>query len=580
MGIYKIAENGESPYYIVAHQYADETIRYAASELQKYILKSTHTVVPYFSDRCPSVGAEIRIGDRVRGDEWKSPALSTLSEEAFSISGRGENIYITGNSSRGCLYGVYYFLEKFCGFTCFTKDVEKIDKLSKLEIDLDEITKEPAFEFRDAYFRFAFDGDFCAKNRLNSNLGNMSVAQGGRMKWFNFHHSFNDLVPDTVYFEEHPEYFSEIDGMRVKNSQLCLTNPEVARIAEETLRRWIRENPECRVFSVAQNDNGKRCTCARCRALEEKEESPVGPIIHFVNRLADAIKKDHPNILLHTFAYQYSLPAPKYVIARENVIVRICSISCRFDRPVKDLALEGGIQESEFVKALYDWKEHAARLYVWDYAVNFRNYLQPFIHLHTLKENIKFFKELGIKGVLEQGNFAYGGGAAGDDLKSYVIARLLWDPETDVDKEISCFCRAVYGEEASAKMKEYFELMMKACEGAPLSIKQSPDAAYITDELISKSEKLFEQALLAAENETYKKRIEREFMSVRFLRLSRLPLNTPHRKEEIENFFEDLKSFGITEIRERRSLSSTRSDMLESQYVTSRSGCLLYYIMK
>jgi hypothetical protein len=354
----------------------------------------------------------------------------------------------------------------------------------------------------------------------------------------------------------------------------------VARIAEETLRRWIRENPECRVFSVAQNDNRNRCTCARCRALEEKEESPAGPIIHFVNRLADAIKKDHPNILLHTFAYQYSLPAPKCVIAGENVIVRICSISCRFDRPVKDLALEGAIQESEFVKALYDWKEHAARLYVWDYAVNFRNYLQPFIHLHTLKENIKFFKELGIKGVLEEGNFAYGGGAACDDLKSYVIARLLWDPETDVDKEISCFCRAVYGEEASAKMKEYFALMMKACEGAPLSIYQNSDAAYITDELISKSEELFDQALLAAENETYKKRIEREFMSVRFLRLSRLPLNTPHRKEEIENFFEDLKNFGITEIRERRSLSSTKSDMLESQYVTSQSGCTLYYIMK
>ena len=71
MSNYKIAENGESAYYIVAHQYADETIRYAASELQKYLLQSTNAAIPYFSDRCPSVGAEIRIGDLVRGDTMK-----------------------------------------------------------------------------------------------------------------------------------------------------------------------------------------------------------------------------------------------------------------------------------------------------------------------------------------------------------------------------------------------------------------------------------------------------------------------------------------------------------------------------
>ena len=299
MSLYTIAENSESDFHIVAHRYGDETIRYAASELQKYLLRSTGAALPYFSDRCPKRGPEICIGDSVRGDEKKSPALASLSEEAFSIAGRGEDIFITGNSSRGVLYGVYYFLELFCGFACFTKDVETIDRLSVLRIDLEEIVREPAFEFRDTYFRFAFDGDFCAKNRSNTSLGDVSVAKGGRMKWFNFHHSFRDLVPPEEYFESHPEYFSESQGARIPDGQLCLTNPEVARVAEATLRRWIRENPECRVFSVAQNDNRKRCTCKNCLALEEKEGSPSGPIIHFVNRLADAIREDHPRILLH-----------------------------------------------------------------------------------------------------------------------------------------------------------------------------------------------------------------------------------------------------------------------------------------
>lgn len=580
MSLYRIAANEESNFHIVAHQYSDETIRYAASELQKYLLRSTNAAVPYFSDRCPQRGPEICIGNLVRGDEWRSPALASLSEEAFSIAGRDENIYITGNSSRGVLYGVYYFLETFCGFACFTKDVETIDRHPTLEIELDEIVKEPAFEFRDTYFRFAFDGDFCAKNRSNTSLGDVSLAKGGRMKWFNFHHSFRDLVPAEKYFETHPEYFSEVNGERINNGQLCLTNPEVAKVAEGTLRRWIRENPECRVFSVAQNDNRKRCTCKNCLALEEKEESPAGPIIHFVNTIADAIKDEYPHILLHTFAYQYSVPAPKYVVARDNVIVRLCSIGCRCDRTLEELALEGSEKEKEFMDALHDWRDHASRLYVWDYAVNFRNYLQPYIHLRVLQKNVQMFRDNGIKGVLEQGNFAYGGGAACDELKSYISARLLWDPDIDVNAAIHRFCRTVYGEKAGAKFEAYVRLMMAACESAPLLLNQYPDAEYITDELVDKSEKLFKEAIALAENETYRWRVEREYLSVRFLRLARMPLETEGRRELIDAFFSDIKRFGITEIRERRTLRDAKSVMLNSQYASEKCGHQLYYIMQ
>ena len=577
MNLYRIACNGESDFHIVTSQYADETVRYAASELQKYLLQSTGAVVPYFSDRCPMRGAEIRIGPNVRGT---SNAPTIPDEEGFCIYGCGQHIYIVGGSSRGVLYGVYDFLERFCGFACFTQKIETIDSHPFLEIELDSISNGPAFEFRDTYFRFAFDGDFCAKNRSNTSLGDLSIAKGGRVKWYNFHHSFCDLVSEELYFEKHPEYFSEIDGVRTKNSQLCLTNPEVAAIAEKTLRRWIRENPECRVFSVAQNDNQRRCTCRSCRTLEEKEGSPAGPILHFVNRLADAVREDHPSVLLHTFAYQYSLPAPKEVVARDNVIVRLCSISCRFDRPFQELAREGSAAEAEFVKALYDWQHHATRLYVWDYAVNFRNYLQPFLHLHVLQKNIQFFKSLGIKGVLEQGNFAYGGGAACDELKSYIISRLLWDPNINVDDEIHRFCQTVYGCNAGDKMEQYVKIMIAACESAPLTIYQNLNASYITDALVEQSEKLFAEALALAESETIKQRILREYLSIRFLRLGRTPLDAQGRKEQIDNFFADVKSFGITEIRERRSLAVSKQIMLDSPYLEKHEGYKLYYIMQ
>ena len=56
---YRIAENGKSKFFICAHRYEDETVRFAASELQKYLLQATGAVVPYFSDRCKEVGVAL-----------------------------------------------------------------------------------------------------------------------------------------------------------------------------------------------------------------------------------------------------------------------------------------------------------------------------------------------------------------------------------------------------------------------------------------------------------------------------------------------------------------------------------------
>ena len=579
--VYEIAKNGKSEFFICTHRYADETVRYAASELQKYLLRATGAVLPYFSDRCPRAPHEIRLGEHVRSD---TAALTDLSEEEFLITAEGENISIRGGSSRGVLYGVYYFLRRFCGFRCYTKDVEVIDRTDRLTVELDALRGGPAFEYREAYYRFAFDGDFCAKNFLNANLGDISVARGGRMKWYNFHHSFRDLVPEEVYFDSHPEYFSEIEGERRRDSQLCLTNPEVAEIATRRLLTWIEENPECRIFSVAQNDNYRRCTCPRCLAVEAEEESPAGPVIRFVNTLADAIREKHPSVLLHTFAYMYSVKAPRYAVARDNVIVRLCTFGCRFDRPFTALASEAKEgYEAALLTALRDWREHTAHLHIWDYSVNFRNYAQPFFHFHTLAENIRTFRDCGVRGVLEQGNFAYGGGCAADELKSYLIACLLFDPDCDIDSEIRGFCHAVYGEAAGEIYLEYLERMERACSSAPLTIYLYPDAEHITDGLLSACEELFSRAVAVAENETYRRLLERERLAVRFLRLSRTPLGAEGRDADIEEFIRDVKAHGITELFERTSVDVGEAAMKESLYAKKRppsSEHWLYYIMQ
>ena len=269
---YTVIQNGKCYYHIVGANLSTPCDRYAASQLQHYLYESTGVFIPYFSDRCPRRTPEILIGADTRDgtDFVTQEELDALGEEGFLIRTleRGD-VLITGRTSRGTLYGVYEFLRRFVGFRAFTKDVEKVDPCDAVILPPLDICDKPDFEYRDAYFRFAFDGAFCAKNRLNTTLGDLSVEKGGSFKFFNCHHSFDDLVPPKKYMAEHPEYFALWEGERTP-LQLCLSNPDVLRIATAQVREWIALHPECRVFSVAQNDKIVWCQCPDCRRIDEE----------------------------------------------------------------------------------------------------------------------------------------------------------------------------------------------------------------------------------------------------------------------------------------------------------------------
>ncbi len=577
---YAIIEDKKCNYHIVGANFSSSCDRYAASQLQKYIYESTSVFIPYFSDRCPKRGPEIIIGaDTRNGHELICDnELEGLGEEGCIIKTVGDDIIIAGKTSRGTLYGVYEFLERFIGFKAFTKDVEIFDRLEELIIPETDITVIPDFEYRDAYFRFAFDGEFCAKNRLNTTLGDISPEKGGNLKFYNCHHAADDLVAPKLYFETHPEYFAEVNGERTTD-QLCLTNPEVIDIATETVKRWIKENPECRVFSIAQNDNQNYCHCKKCRAIDEKEGSPAATNILFANKIAEEIEKTNPDILLHTFAYQYTRIAPKTVKPRHNVIVRLCNIECEWGRSIEEIAVQKPESKTvEFLNNIREWSAICDRLYIWDYAVNFSHYLMPFPNFYSMAENIKIYKKYGVKGMLQQGNFSYGGGAALDDLKSYMIARLTLDSTLDPDKLIFDFTEAVYGK-GGKYIREYIRLVTLAIGENRLTLYDHPNASYIDDNLVILCDKLFKMAE-DAESGATRKRIEREHLSIEYLKAVRIE-DDKKRGEAVDAFAEKVRAFRLTEIMERINLDVSFDMMKQNCYASDRSaGYRLYYIVR
>lgn len=582
-----IIKNKKTNYHIVHSKDSSEAERYACKELQKYLYLSTLCPVPVFSDKCNRRGYEILIGNARDNNENK--VLVDKSDEAFLIKENNGDIIITGNSPRGILYGVYKFLEEFISYRCFAKDCEKYDNVDELSIDKNYLLiQDFSFEYREAYWECAFDSNFASKNMLNSNLADLSNKVGGKVKWFNFHHSFSDLVSPNEYFDTHPEYFSLVDGKRRKeHTELCLSNPDVFNICLNKLRSWIINNPECKIFSVAQDEwmghfIKMACECDECKKIDEENESQSGSIITFVNKLVKELKKEFPDKLIHTFAYQYSRKTPKKVIPDENVIVRLCNIECSWAKSIEEAALSNpNGRDGLFYKDLIDWSKITNRLYIWDYAVNFRNYLLPFPNLRTMEKNIALYRKTGVKGVLMQGNFSYGGGGYLDELKSYVVARLLRDDFVSLDQLIKEFCENYYGEKASQYIIEYINLWEDAVVGKELWLYDDSDHEMFTFERMRESFALLNNAYDLEEREVYKNRIEKLILGMQYLYLCTLPLEDENRNRLIDEFSDQLRKHHITEIMERTNLDLSIEIMKRSKYAKDREGWYsLYYIMR
>ncbi len=577
-----IVEGGNTQYHIVTSQFADNAELYAASQLQHYLYEALNTYIPYFSDRGKKRGKEIYIGRTAR-DVGKDMDFSNVEEEGFVIRTIGEELLIAGGSPRGTLYGVYAFLEKFLGFRQFNKDVWKIDKKDALFLEEMNWVENPAFEYRDVYSRDAWDISFAVKNRLNGSPAPIPREMGGKMKFFNCHHSFADLVPPQYYAEKHPEYYSQNAGEGT-GKQLCLSNPKVYKIALAQLKEWIRDNPECKIFSVAQNDNQGYCRCAKCQKQDSRSGAPSGSIIRFVNRLAREIKKENSDVLLHTFAYNYSRIAPKGIRVEDNVIVRLCNIECERAIPLEQQAKgseeESGVKTAkEFMQNIRDWSAICKRLYVWDYVVNYSHYLLPLLPLHVFAENIKTYRKYGIQGVLSEGNFSYGGDVNMGDLKNYLLAKLLWNPSLCVDELVEEYIFGVFGKGAP-HILAYVQKMEKAVTGTHTHLYDGSNAEYITPTLIEECDELFNLALEAEDDLQIKRRIEREKLAITYLKTVWIE-DDELRAQAADELYEKLKAHKVTEIRERTDLRDGIRWIKENRFANLTTNWhSLYYIVR
>ncbi len=555
-----LASGGKTRYKIVVARNCSLSVLHAAEELRNFLRQITNASFPIFYDDVKQDEYEIIIGKNCHSDSLNPDIdFKKLGLEGFTIKTTGNSVVIAGNEKRGCLYGVYTLLEDYIGCRFFTDDINIIPKRASLYLpDIDD-TQIPVLEYRESYFAHYNSGDLYARQKCNGNSGKLSELHGYKMEYCHFVHSFSSLIPPSEYFNEHPEYFSEVNGVRQNGyAQLCLTNPDVLEISIKKVKQWIRNNPNAAIISISQNDCFSYCTCEKCREVDEYEGSHAGTMIRFVNAIADAIADEYPDVAIDTLAYQYTRKPPLHVKPVKNVIVRLCSIECCFSHPLNEC-------DSSFLDDLVGWSKICGRLHIWDYVVNFAHTLSPFPNFNVLKPNIKFFIEHNVTGIFEEGNNSSPESGEFNALKQYIIAKLLWNPDYDVETGVNEFLYAYYGM-AAAEIKNYYNLIHRQITpDIHMRIYDSTRAAYLSQSMIDEANLIFERAERIADNDLFLQRVKKLRLSIRYLEVINLPMEDETRSSVVEEFISDVRVAGITSYREGAGLDYTEPLLREGK---------------
>jgi len=382
--------------------------------------------------------AMIYTGTAKEGDICLGAKSTACEDDELYITAADGILYVDGGK-RGIIYSVYELLEQL-GCRFFAEDCEILPKAEELLVsDTIDIHQKPIFEYRNTSWH-GVSVKNAPKMRVNAcNGGNIPESWGGGLHYQGFVHTLGDLAE-----------MEKIDG-EYTDRQPCLTDETVFQNVVKNLRAKLAKDPTAAIASVSQNDShswSRGCQCPNCKALDDAEGTPMGSLLPFVNRVAEELEAEYPNLAIDTLAYRYTRKAPATLKARHNVIVRLCSIECCFSHPIAECtASTDNVEDGSFADCVREWAKHCDRIYIWDYTTNFQSYHNCFPNFNVLRQNVRFFAENNVRGLFEQGDGQTINGEFGP-LRTYLLTKLMWDPYMDEEtyqRHINEFMEGYYG---------------------------------------------------------------------------------------------------------------------------------------
>ena len=503
--------------------------RQAASDLQTYLKKITGGEIPFVKT---GNAPRIYIGNTKTVHKLLPDVkFDKLRPDEIIIQRVGGDLILTGTRPRGSILAVYTFLEDMVGVRWWTSTDCEIPKLPDFTLKNWSRRYAPQFIIRHIRYSDIVDNPlFAVQLRLNGQYNKGPKNYGGNIRGLGGAHTFWNLMRAEKYFKSHPEYYALIKGKRrvgEKNgkkkkilTELCMTNEEMRKELVKNAAKWLRDHPDNRRISISQSDYNGYCECVSCRAFVKKHGVPSDLVIDLVNYVSDELKKEFPDVIVDTLAYEYSRPAPKTIKPRKNIIIRLSSINSNFAHPLSSPA-----NRKRFGSSMDGWSKIATQLAVWNYVANYAQPMYPLPNIRSLGKDLRYFAKNKVMWVYEEG--AYWVGKAGElvELRAWLLAHLLWNPQLNQDKLIDEFLNGFYGS-AAPYIRKYIDLLHDEMAKFPKidlnCWRRNPHEDWLSVKKILEARDFMLKAQGAvASNPKLLKRVKRASLAINFLLLAR-----------------------------------------------------------
>ena len=428
----RLVTDGQTEAVIAVSADADELVAAFAELLSEYVRRSTGAVIPVEKGPLSTDRLRIHVGvsDYVQSLDL---GVDAMDEGAFVIAfPDNNNMVLVGGSKYGTEHAVFEFLERYVGVRwLYPGDQgEHVPTADTIIIPRHEVRQTPAFLSRALSLGGSPSTALKVWTRCNRIRGRTS-----------FHHNLCNLFPPAEYAESHPNFFPVRKG--VPNSW----NPDLLAegLLEEAIKRiseYFEKYPHVNSYSLGMNDAAgfPAPPSTKKNSLGMDDQSDY--FYAWANKVAKAVCDKYPRATLGCLAYQSVTDPPSFKV-HPRVIPYIC-----YDRMQW---IDSARRETDKARTKA-WHEACPTLGWYDYIYG-RQYCLPRIYFHLMGEYFAFANQNGVKDYYGE---AYPSSLMTEGPKLYLVAKLLWNPDIDVDQTLKDWYRCAVGDDAAPYLEAYF----------------------------------------------------------------------------------------------------------------------------
>ena len=426
---------------------------------------------------------------------------SALNADGFVIFTYGNNVLINAYNDRGIMYGAFELIEHTFGVKFLTEDYTHVPHSSEIMLKTYDKTYRPAFKQR-AYLNtsvFSKKTEYVAHMRFNTDYCPMPENMGGSTKWHEFGnpaHTFPGIVSLTEYLGDDgqitPDYraaFAHLgsgkgmttykatdgtvldlcytSGIKEDGTGDIVTEKTAFKMVTDSLKSIILADEESEWYMLGQADRPMGCPCDDCKNARVKYEAS-GLMIRFVNAVNAEIQRwiksenlDR-NIKFCLFAYDYTERAPldskgeildASVVPADNVYIKYAPIHSIYYYSLNDE------RQNDETKGVYEsWAKVTNHLMTWTYATWYAESFWYYPTMQTFADTMKLLYDSGNEYTFVQGLY-YEKNIYQQNIDAYVLSKLFWDLDADVEAIRNEFLYYYFGEDAYENMLTFHRLI-------------------------------------------------------------------------------------------------------------------------